>query len=141
MPDIRTQTQSSRLSLTGAAASAPLDLLRRGMPSQDSIRDDKTTFKPTPGGPTYRILKTTEVDAYESSAPAQAFRKALHGVKTPTVASLTAASKLPVSKRAPAKGRGKESPRQARAATILRAPRGKQPSSPSPARPRKTTTT
>lgn len=83
-----------RLLLTGAPASAPLDPLRAGMPALDSIIDDKTTFTPTPGGPTYRILKTTETDTYENTAPAVALRAALAGQKTPDRAALTAAVKL-----------------------------------------------
>src|ERR1700756_1182655 len=83
-----------RLLLTGAKASAPLDPLRPGMPALDSIHDDKTTFTPTPGGPTYRILKTTETDSYENPPPAVAFRNALAGQKMPARAALTAADKL-----------------------------------------------
>jgi len=67
----RRKSISRRLVLTGAPASAPLDLLRPGMPAHDSIHDDKTTFKPTKRGPTYRILKTTEVDSYEDTPPRQ----------------------------------------------------------------------
>src|ERR1700740_2109868 len=83
-----------RLLLTGAPASAPLDPLRPGMPALDSIIDDKTTITPTPGGPSYRILKTTETDTYESSSPAIALRAALAGQKMPARAALTAAIKL-----------------------------------------------
>jgi hypothetical protein len=103
MPDVRKKTRAQRLLLTGAKASAPLDLLRPGMPAHDSILDDKTTFKPKAAGPTYRILKTTEVDAYEDSEPAKALRKALHGQKTPAPAAIAAAAKLPVAKRRPGK--------------------------------------
>ncbi|MBZ5680278.1 MAG: hypothetical protein LAO24_09255 [Acidobacteriia bacterium] len=99
MPDIRQKTRTRRLLLTGAKAMEPLDLLRPGMPALDSIHDDRTTFKPTLRGPTYRILKTTEVDSYESTRPAKALRLALHGKKTPAPAAIAAAAKL-----SPAKG-------------------------------------
>ena len=90
-----------RLSLTGKKTSAPLDLLRPGMPALDSIRDDRTTFTPTKGGPTYRILKTTETDGYETSAPAVALRAATQGVLRPDPAALAAADSLPVVKAQP----------------------------------------
>jgi hypothetical protein len=95
---------SRRLLLTGAPASAPLDLLRHGMPAHDSIHDDKTTFKPTKRGATYRILKTTEVDTYEDTPPANAFRNALHGQKTPLPEAIAAADKLSLAKPAPGAG-------------------------------------
>jgi hypothetical protein len=88
------KSMTRRLLLTGTPASAPLDPLRPGMPALDSIHDDKTTFTPTSGGPTYRILKTTETDTYENTAPAIAFRNALAGQKMPVRAALAAADKL-----------------------------------------------
>ncbi len=98
MAKARKKSITQRLLLTGKKASAPLDLLRPGMPALDSILDDKTTFTPTKGGPTYRILKTTETDEYEKSASAVALRKAVHGVLTPDPAALAAADKLPLVK-------------------------------------------
>src|ERR1700730_4557141 len=89
----RHRSITQRLQLTGENASAPLDLLRPGMPALDSIRDDKTTFTPTKGGPTYRILKTTETDGYENSATAVALRQAVQGVLRPDPAALEAADK------------------------------------------------
>lgn len=103
MPDLRKKTRTQTLLLTGAKARAPLELLRPGMPAHDSIHDDKATFKPKAGGPTYRILKTTEVDAYEDNLAANALRKAVHGKKQPALAAITAAAKLPVAKRGPGK--------------------------------------
>ena len=103
MPDVRKKTRTQRLALTDAKASAPLDPLRPGMPAHDSILDDKTTFKPKAGGPTYRILKTTEVDAYEDNEAANALRKAVQGQKTPAPAAIAAAAKAPVAKRQPGK--------------------------------------
>jgi hypothetical protein len=102
MPDVRRVALTQRLQLVGAKASQTLDPLRTGMPALDSIRDDKTTFKPNPNGPTYRILKTTEVDAYEDNPAAAAIRSAVHGQKTPAPAALAAAAKLPVAKKKPA---------------------------------------
>ena len=91
----------STLTLTGTKASAPLDPLAPGMPALDSILDDKTTFTPTPGGPTYRILKTTETDGYETTPPAVALRAALHGQKEPDPEAVTAAAKLSPAKPQP----------------------------------------
>jgi hypothetical protein len=104
MPDARKKTRTQTLVLTGARASAPLEPLRPGMPAHDSIVDDKTTFKPKRGGATYRILKTTEVDAYEDNQAANALRKAVQGQKTPALAAISAAARLPLAK----KGRGKK---------------------------------
>lgn len=87
-----------RLQLTGEKASAPLDLLRPGMPALDSIHDDKTTFRPTKGGPTYRILKTTETDTYENTPTAVAFRTALSGQKQPDLSAVAAADQLSTAK-------------------------------------------
>lgn len=101
MARARKKAITQRLSLTGKQASAPLDLLRPGMPALDSIRDDKTTFTPTKGGPTYRILKTTETDGYETSAPALALRAATQGVLRPDPKALAAADNLPVVKAQP----------------------------------------
>ena len=101
MARARKKAITQRLSLTGKKASAPLDLLRPGMPALDSIRDDKTTFTPTKGGPTYRILNTTETDGYETSAPAVALRAATQGVLTPDPAAIAAADNLPVVKAEP----------------------------------------
>jgi hypothetical protein len=104
MPKARQKAKTNRLQLTGAPASAPLDSLLPGMPSLDSIHDDKTTFKPSKRGPTYRILKTTEVDAYEDNDAANAFRAALHGQKTPAPAAIAAADMLSPAKPVPGAG-------------------------------------
>src|SRR6266478_2816979 len=92
MPDVRNKTRTSRLLLTGAKAKQPLDLLRPGMPALDSIHDDSVTFKSK--GRTYRILKTTEVDSYETTPTAKALRKVLHGKATPAPDAIAAAAKL-----------------------------------------------
>lgn len=98
MLDIRKTTRTNRLMLTGRKAKQPLDLLRRGMPALDSIHDDSVTFRPKKGH-TYRILKTTEVDSYETSPPANALRKVLHGNPQPAPAAIAAAAKLSPLKR------------------------------------------
>jgi len=97
MPDVRKKTRTKRLLLTGAEAKQPLDLLRPGMPALDSIHDDSVTFKSKPKGPTYRILKTTEVDSYETTPTAMALGKVLKGKKAPAPATIAAAvkTKLP----------------------------------------------
>jgi hypothetical protein len=97
MPDVRKQTRTNRLLLTGAKAKQPLEPLRPGMPALDSIDDDSVTFKSK--GRTYRILKTTEVDSYETTPTAMALRKALHGKLAPAPKAIAAAAKLPPAKR------------------------------------------
>src|SRR5437879_5649472 len=92
MPDVRQKTKTKRLLLTGAKAKEPLDPLRAGMPALDSIHDE-VRFKPMPGGPTYRILKTTEVDSYETTPTAQALTKALRGKQAPAPAAIAAAAR------------------------------------------------
>jgi len=94
MPKIQ-KMKAERLLLTGAKASVPLDLSRPGMPALDSIHDDKTTFRPKAGGPTYRILKTTEVDAYETTPAAMALATVLKGKKAPKASAITAAARKP----------------------------------------------
>ena len=93
MPDVRESTKTMRLVLTGAKAKAPLEPLKPGMPALDSIRDDKTEFTPVPGGPTYRIIKTTEVDTYEGAAVT--LTKALQGKGAPAASVLAKAAKHP----------------------------------------------
>lgn len=93
MADVHETTKTMRLVLTGARAAAPLYPLQRGMPSLDSIHDDRTQLTPTPGGPTYRIIKTTEVDSYETSRTAVALSKLLKGKQAPARAALAAAMK------------------------------------------------
>ncbi len=91
MPDVHKKTRTRRLLLTGAKAKQPLDLLRPGMPAIDSIHDDSVTFKAR--GRTYRILKTTEVDTYETSRTAVALGKVLKGKRAPAPAAIAAAVK------------------------------------------------
>jgi hypothetical protein len=59
----------TQLPLTGAYVKAPLDAMRVGMPASDSILAT-TQFTPTPGGPTYTIVRTTELDSYKPAPPA-----------------------------------------------------------------------
>jgi hypothetical protein len=94
MPDVHQKMKTNRLVLTGAKVEEPLDPLRTGMPALDSIHDAKVRFKATPKGPTYRILKTTEVDSYETTPTAQALTKALRGRRAPAPAAIAAAVRL-----------------------------------------------
>src|SRR5216683_910583 len=96
MLNVRRKTRTRRLLLTGAKAKQPLDPLRPGMPAMDSIHDDSVTFKSGPKGRTYRILKTTEVDTYETTPTAVALGKVLRGTKAPAPAAIAAAVKTKV---------------------------------------------
>jgi len=96
MPDVRKKTRTKRLMLTGAQAKQALDPLRPGMPALDSIHDDSVTFKSKPKGPTYRILRTTEVDSYETTPTAKALGNVLKGKQAPAPAAIAAAVKAKV---------------------------------------------
>jgi len=99
MADLRKLRKKNYLPLTGKKAKTPLYPLQVGMPAMDSIHDDSITFKPKGARSHYRVLRTTEVDTYEKTPTAQAFAKALHGQKTPSIAAIRAASR-----RAPSTG-------------------------------------
>jgi hypothetical protein len=92
MPDPRKTTATKRLPLTGATSSTPLVPLRAGMPAMDSIHTTMA-FAPKTGGPTYRIIRTTETDAYETTPPAVKLSKMLRVKGAPPSAALTAAVK------------------------------------------------
>jgi hypothetical protein len=62
------------------------------MPSLDSVHAT-VSFTPTPAGPQYIIVRTTEVDSYETSPPAVAVRKLLTGKKAVPRSALAAALK------------------------------------------------
>lgn len=62
---------ATRLPLTGATLAQPIDFAQPGLPSLDSVFD-AVSFTPIPGGPTYQVLRTTEVDTYESPGVAAA---------------------------------------------------------------------
>ncbi len=82
--------KTTRLPLTGASSATPLDFLRAGMPSLDSVHTT-IPFKPTPTGPAYVIVRTTEVDSYEPSA--LRVRRLLTGTAAPQRSALVAALK------------------------------------------------
>ena len=84
--------KTRRMPLTGRALPVQLNLARAGMPAADSIHDAGKVL--TARGRRFRILRTTEVDEYESSATAVSLRKAL-GRRAPSPAALTAAMKKP----------------------------------------------
>jgi hypothetical protein len=73
-----------RVPLGRAKAQAPLDPLRTGMPSLDSIHSLKSR---SVAGAKFRIIRTVEVDAYERSVPAVTLASALR-TKTPNVARI-----------------------------------------------------
>ena len=80
-----------RLPLTGRSAPAPLNLARPGMPSADSIHDARQVV--VAHGRQFRILRTTEVDEYESSPRAVSLRKALTVRGAPSTKAMAAAMK------------------------------------------------
>jgi hypothetical protein len=62
---------TSAAKLKDSTASSPVDPLRAGMPAQDSITGVEEFRK---GKKVFRIIHTSEVDAYET-APSKAKRK------------------------------------------------------------------
>ncbi len=97
MADLHRIRKVTRLPLTNAKAKAPLYPLQVGMPALDSIHDDSVTFKPKGGRATYRILRTTETDAYEKTDAAQGFANALQQTKAPAPAAIKTAARKPPS--------------------------------------------
>jgi hypothetical protein len=81
--------QTRRLTLTGQRLRAPLNLARAGMPAADSILEARGAVSTR--AKQFRILRTTEVDEYETSPAAVSLRDALGGKKFPSVSALTAA--------------------------------------------------
>ena len=80
MPRSSSKKRATTASTTTASTGTPLNPLRTGMPAQDSIIDVKPLMLPAAAlaataealkAPTYRIIKTNEVDAYEQGATAQ----------------------------------------------------------------------
>jgi hypothetical protein len=71
MPDLIKKTTARLLPLTGTINPKPIAQLRQGMPAIDSIHST-LQFKPKSGGRTYTILRTTEVDNYETNETATA---------------------------------------------------------------------
>ena len=92
MPDPRKTTATKRLPLTGATTNTSLVPLRAGMPAMDSIHTTMA-FAPKSGGPTYRIIRTTETDAYETTPPAVKLTRMLRIKGAPPIAALAAAVK------------------------------------------------
>lgn len=54
-----------RTPLSGSAAATGENPLRAGMPMRDTIHSREMLASPRPGGRTYRVIRTTEIDAYE----------------------------------------------------------------------------
>ena len=92
MPDPRKTTATKRLPLTGTTTGTPLVPLRAGMPAMDSIHTTMT-FAPKAGGPSYRIIRTTETDSYETTPAAVKLSKMMRTKGAPPSAALAAAVK------------------------------------------------
>lgn len=86
------KTTITSLPLTGAKTVTPLDPLRHGMPALDSIHDT-AKFTPVAKGPAYTIIKTTEVDSYDTTPTANALSKVLAGKEAPSATALAGAMK------------------------------------------------
>ena len=71
MPDLREKLTARHLPLTGTTTDKPIPQLRQGMPMLDAIHSTEK-FQPKPGGPTYTIIHTAEVDDYETNPSATA---------------------------------------------------------------------
>jgi hypothetical protein len=85
----------TRLPLTGDSVGVPLDATWAGMPSLDAIRET-LLLTPVPGGPTYLVLRTIEMDSYETNAAATALATLLRRKGAPSrTALLTALGKQP----------------------------------------------
>ena len=85
--------KTKRLPLTGRSAPVALNLARHGMPSADSIHDARQVV--TARGRQFRIMRTTEVDEYESTPRAVSLRKALTVRGAPSPTALAKAMKKP----------------------------------------------
>jgi len=85
---------TGRITLVGKPSRQPLDPTRVGMPALDVIQRDDLYV--TVGVKEYRILRTIEVDTYESTSTAKALRRALTGTPAPTASALAAALKAKV---------------------------------------------
>jgi hypothetical protein len=86
--------ETQRITLLGSPSPVPLNPLRAGMPALDTIqRADLTVFV---GTRQYRILRTIEVDTYESTPTAKALRRLLAGTPAPAATKIAAALKAAV---------------------------------------------
>ena len=83
--------KTMRMPLSGRPLPVPLNLSRTGMPAVDTIHEARRVIKS--GKRRFRILRTTEVDEYESTPTAVSLRSALRGKKQPSIAAVTAALK------------------------------------------------
>jgi hypothetical protein len=82
--------KTKRITLTGKMARAQLDLARPGMPSADSIQDARRAV--VAGRRRFRILRTTEVDQYESTSSANSLRNVL-ARRAPSASAVASAMK------------------------------------------------
>src|SRR5437773_571539 len=67
--------KTRRIPLTGRPVPTPLNLTRPGMPSVDSIHEAHRVI--TARGRRFRVIRTTEVDEYESTPAAISLRRVL----------------------------------------------------------------
>jgi len=82
--------KTKRITLTGRPLPVPLNLARRGMPAVDSIHEARRVISAR--GRRFRVLRTTEVDEYESSPAAVSLRRVL-GRRAPSAMAVAAATK------------------------------------------------
>ena len=82
--------RTRRISLTGRRLPVALNLTRPGMPSVDSIHEARRVIAAR--GRRFRVIRTTEVDEYESSPAAVSLRRAL-ARRAPSATALSAATK------------------------------------------------
>ena len=81
----------TRIPLTGRRLPVSLNLARPGMPAVDSIHDADRILKS--GQRRFRILRTIEVDEYDSTPAAVSVRAATKGKKKPSLTRIVAALK------------------------------------------------
>ena len=82
--------KTRRITLTGRSLPVSLNLERRGMPAVDSIHEARRVISAR--GRRFRVLRTTEVDEYESSPAAVSLRRVLTR-RAPSPSAVAAATK------------------------------------------------
>ena len=83
--------KTTRMPLTGRRLPVSLNMARPGMPAVDTIHDARRVLKS--GQRRFRILRTIEVDEYETTPAAVSVRAATRGKKQPSLPALAAALK------------------------------------------------
>src|SRR5215470_15614601 len=85
--------RTRRISLTGRSLPVALNPMRPGMPSIDSIHEARRVI--TTRGRRFRVIRTTEVDEYESTPAAVSLRRTLARPAPSAAALATAMKKKP----------------------------------------------